>query len=123
MSGFRFWLRTAVKNKYFDTLTKLLKQASTRLDATHQLEFKNVFGAVAGYINGQIFISCGRFGVALRLPSGTLSELLREKGVKPLKYFSKGHIKKQYAVLPRRIIEDEQRFRKLLDASLEYALK
>jgi hypothetical protein len=103
-----------MKNKYFDSLTELLKQASPTLETTHQLEFKNVFGAVAGCVNGQIFISCGRFGVALRLPSEALRDLFDEKGVKALKYFPKGHIKKEYAVLPRRIIEDRQRLRELL---------
>ncbi len=29
-----------------------------------------------------------------------------EKGVKHLKYFPKGHVKKEYAVLPKRILED-----------------
>jgi TfoX-like protein len=110
-----------MENKYFESPRKLLKQASPTLGTTVQLEFKSVFGAVAGYVNGRIFISCGRFGVALRLPSGTLSNLLKEKGVERLKYFPKGHIKKQYAVLPRRIIEDRRLLRQLLDQSVEYA--
>ena len=110
-----------VESKYFETLIKLLKRTSPTLATTHQLEFRGVFGAVAGYVNGRIFISCGRFGVALRLPSGTLSDLFKEKGVEHLKYFPKGHTKKQYAVLPRRIIEDRRLLRKLLDQSVEYA--
>jgi hypothetical protein len=110
-----------IENKYFKTLTELLTQASPKLGTTHELEFKRVFGAVAGYVNGRIFISCGRFGVALRLPSGTLSDLLKEKGAEHLKYFPKGHIKKEYAVLPRRIIEDRRLLRRLLDQSVEYA--
>jgi hypothetical protein len=110
-----------MENNYFETLTKLLKQAFPTLDTKRRLEFKSVFGAVAGYVNGRIFISCGRFGVALRLPSGTLSDLLNEKDVERLKYFPAGHIKKEYAVLPRRIIEDRRLLRKLLGQSVEYA--
>jgi hypothetical protein len=30
------------------------------------LEFKSVFGAVGGYVDGKIFVSCGKFGVALK---------------------------------------------------------
>ena len=115
--------RTLMMNNYFDKVTDLLKQARPSLATTKRLEFKNVFGAVAGYVNGHIFISCGRFGVALRLPPEFLDDLFEEKGVKHLKYFPRGHIKKEYAVLPVRILQDGRRFRTLLDKSVEYALE
>ena len=111
-----------MKNKYFNQVTKLLKQSRPRLADTHRLEFKTVFGAVAGYVDGHIFISCGRFGVALRLPPEILSDLFKEKGVKHLKYFPKGHVKKEYAVLSKRIIDDNRQFKKFVDKSIKYAL-
>lgn len=77
------------------------------------------FGAIAGYVNGHIFISCGKFGVALRLPPETLKSLFKERGVKHLKYFPKGHIKREYAVLPKRILEDKKQLRELIDQSME----
>ena len=105
-------------NRYLKQLTTLLKQTRPRLVSTPQLAFKNVFGAIGGYVNGRIFISCGTFGVALRLPPETLSALLRERGVKHLKYFPKGHVKKEYAVLPKRILNHKARFKKLVDISI-----
>jgi len=111
-----------VKNTYFEKVTTLLKQARPRLATTYQLTFNNVFGAVAGYVNGHIFVSCGRFGVALRLPSKVLEDLFKDKGVKHLKYFPNGHVKKEYAVLPIRMIKDERQFKKLLGISIEYSL-
>ena len=111
-----------MQNKYFEKITKILEQASPKLATIYLLEFKNVFGAVGVYVNGRIFVSCGKFGVALRLPSQTLESLFDEKIVKHLKYFPNGHIKKEYAVLPKRIIEDSHKFKKLLDKSIEYAL-
>lgn len=110
-------------SRYLDELKDLLGRAHPDLDAAHRLEFKNVFGAVAGYVNGRIFISCGKFGVALRLPAGALDRLRQEADVKPLRYFPKGHIKKQYAVLPDRMIQDQSRFRERIDDSIEYALR
>ncbi len=107
-------------NDYRDKLKKLLKQARPRLASTHNLEFKNCFGAVAGYFDGKIFITCGRFGLALRLPEKTLGELFQEKGVKKLKYFPNGHVKKEYAVIPKRILEDPARFKKLVDQSIRF---
>ncbi len=106
---------------YRTKLEGILKQARPRLAGTHDLQFKNCFGAVAGYVDGSIFCSCGKFGFALRLPEKTLAELFQEKGVKRLKYFPNGHVKKEYAVLPQRILEDPTRFKKLVDQSLRFA--
>ena len=89
---------------------------------SHHLEFKNCFGAVAGYVDGNIFVSCGQFGLALRLPSQTLTELFWETDVSPLKYFEKGHVKKEYAVIPQRIIDDHGRLKKLVGKSIRFAL-
>ena len=109
-------------NQYLEKITKVLEQANPKLATIYRLEFRNVFGAIGCYVNGRIFVSCGKFGVAIRLPSQTLESLFNEKMVKHLKYFPKGHIKKEYAVLPELIIEDNHRFTKLLDKSIEYAL-
>ena len=79
-------------------------------------------GAIAGYVDGRIFISCGKFGVALKLPPETLENVFKEKGVKYLKYFPNGHIKKEYAVFPKRIMKSKQRFKGLIDKSIKYAL-
>ena len=68
-----------MENKYHNKVTMLLKQVSPRLSTTHRLEFENVFDAVGGYVNGKIFISCGRFGIALRLPPDTLAALFQRK--------------------------------------------
>jgi hypothetical protein len=67
-----------VKEDYLGTLKSLLEQARPRLAKSYRLEFKNCFGAVAGYVNGNIFVSCGRFGVALRLPPAVLDNLFDE---------------------------------------------
>ena len=107
---------------YSVTLEKLLHQAHPSLFSTHQVTFKNCFGAIAGYVDGRIFVSCGKFGVALRLTPKTLTELLKEEGVASLRYFPKGHVKKEYAVLPKRILDDRGRFRQLLDESIEFVL-
>ena len=107
-----------MKDVYLKQLTMLLKKVRPRLAITHKLSFKNVFGAVAGYVNGRIFISCGTFGVALKLPPKTLSTLFKETGVRHLKYFPRGHVKKEYAVLPKRILNNKTQFKKLIDISI-----
>ena len=110
-----------MESKYQERLAKVLKQVRPRLSATRHLEFKNCFGAVAGYVDGRIFSSCGKFGLALRLPPKRLAELFKEQGVIPLKYFPRGHVKKEYAVIPQRMIEDRVRLKKLVGHSIRYA--
>lgn len=110
-------------NTYSDELTNLLKRTYPELATTHTLEFKSFFGAVAGYIDGIIFVSCGNFGVALRLPAQLRDELFAMEDVEHLKYFPNGHVKKEYAVLPKRILEDEELFRKLVEESIGYVSK
>jgi hypothetical protein len=61
-------MKPVPKNNYLDKITKLMSLTRPRLPQTHNLEFKNYFGAMAGYVEGQIFISCGKFGVDLKLP-------------------------------------------------------
>jgi len=101
-------------------LTNVLKGVRPRLAVNRRLEFKNCFVAVAGYVDGHIFISCGKFGVALRLPPDCLVELFREEDVLQLRYFKKGHVKKEYAVIPQRIIDDRNRLKQLVDTSVRF---
>ncbi len=110
-------------SQYLSCLSELLLEARPRLRATHSLEFKNCFGAIAGYVRGRIFISCGQFGVALKLPPDAIEQMIRANGAKHLKYFARGRVKKDYAVLPRSVIEDKSRFKDLLDASIHFVLK
>lgn len=107
---------------YLNRVQSLLKQTRPRLASTRDLEFKNVFGAVGGYVDGHLFVSCGNFGVAFKLPERTLVQLFQEKDVKPLKYFPKGHVKKDYAVLPKRILADVPALKKLVDKSIAHVL-
>lgn len=108
--------------EYLKELTELLRQARPGLARAHRLECKGVFGAVAGYADGRIFVSYGKFGFALKLPPDRCATLLRENGVQPLRYFPKGHVKKSYVVLPGRIIADAIQLGNLLDESLQFVL-
>ena len=110
-------------NPYYNQLESLLKKVRPRLSSTHNLEFKKCFGAVAGYVNGNIFISCGKFGVALKLPPEALAMLFKKKGVKLLKYFPNGHVKKDYAVLSKRILDESSRLKKLVGKSIKFPQK
>ena len=111
-----------MKSTYATRITALLDQVRPELAAAHRIELKNVFGAVGGYVDGRIFISCGRFGTALRLPPKALEVLFQEQGARRLRYFPTGHIKKEYAVIPGRILKDASAFGTLVDESIRFVL-
>jgi len=92
-----------------------------------------LFRRGGGVCRCKIFITCGKFGLALRLPELSFICAWRSSvavplsefpppagGVKKLKYFPHGHVKKEYAVLPQRILEDPARFKKLVDQSIRF---
>jgi hypothetical protein len=111
-----------MKNNYRVQLIELLAQPRPKLDLEHRIEFKNCFGAIAGYADGRIFISCGKFGSALRLPYDSLEEVFKSPDAGHLKYFPNGHIKREYAVVPDRMILDKRYFSTLIDQSVDYVL-
>ena len=106
---------------YLTKLQDVLRRARLPSEARF-IEYKTCFGAVAGYVRGYIFVSCGRFGVALKLPPETLERLFKEGNAKHLKYFPNGHIKKEYAVLPRRIVKNRRALNRLLNTSIDYVI-
>lgn len=87
---------------------------------THpEFEFRNCFGAVAGYVDGNIFCTCGKFGFALKLPSENIKQLMSE-GAQPLQYFPNGHIKKDYAILPETVMKDTPQLKTLMTESIAF---
>jgi TfoX/Sxy family transcriptional regulator of competence genes len=114
---------TADASDYRARLAALLEGVRPRLVDPNSLTFKNVFGAVASYEKGCIFASCSAFGVALRLPLQALERVLAQDSEGPLRYFQKGHVKKQYAVLPQRLLDDGARFQSLVDESVAYVMR
>ena len=108
---------------YSSNLERLLTFARPRIMATHDIVFKNVFGAVAAYVDGEIFASCGKFGFALRLPEKKRNDLLSIRGNKRLRYFPNGHVKKEYVVLSAALKKDRLAVKKLVSQSMSYARK
>ncbi|VAX19586.1 hypothetical protein MNBD_NITROSPINAE01-193 [hydrothermal vent metagenome] len=110
-----------MKEKYQAQLVSLVDKLRPRLLAKSEIEFRPLFGAVAGYYSGNIFITCGKFGMALRLPSRTILNLFEQKNGRPLKYFENGHVKKEYVILDKGVLGDTARMRYLLKVSLQFS--
>jgi len=92
-----------------------------KLGPEYDISFKSVFGARAAYVNGHIFSSCGKFGFALKLPSDVCAKLFDEGLAIPLKYFDKGHVKRNYAVVKEDSPKLKSRLKRLVVDSVKFS--
>ena len=105
---------------YLVRLTDLMEKIG--VDKNKKLECKHFFGGAACYLNGKIFVSLSPVGFALKLPERYRAELIKEKGVKTLQYFPKAPTKKEYVVLPERMVTNIEVLRHWVKISVDYVL-
>ncbi len=108
--------------EHFNKLNILMKEIGPDISITAILEIKHFFNGAAVYANGRICISLTPIGFALKLPEAIREELLKEEGTKNLQYFPEAPIKKEYVVLPQRLLDDRNRFCFLVEKSIEYVM-
>lgn len=108
---------------YLEKLTDLFSQINSKKINDTNFEIKHFFSGAAIYVKGNICISLTPVGFAIKLPETSRNELMKKRGVKPLHYFSKGHIKKEYVVLPKRMLDDKKLLFNLIKKSFETQYK
>jgi TfoX/Sxy family transcriptional regulator of competence genes len=107
---------------YLRQLDALLTEIAPRLPRQPRLECKRFFSGGAVYADGRIFMTLSTVGLALKLPEDARMTLLREGG-KPLRYFAKGHIKKEYVVVPEAIANRPSALGPWIEQSILYVTR
>ena len=95
---------------YVERLRARLAPTIAALPAGVTVEIKHFFSGAAAYANHRICISLTGVGLAMKLPEDGRARLMAD-GAKPLRYFPKAPIKKQYVVLPDGLAEDPEQLR------------
>ena len=108
---------------YIEKLSSMLARAGIEETANTKFEVKHFFGGAALYANGEICVTLTKVGLALKLPEKKRYELMENEGARPLQYFPQGPIKKEYALLPGRLINDIDSLNKWLLESINYVSK
>ena len=106
---------------YVEKLSELIERALPNGVKGSTLEVKHFFSGAAVYANSKICITLSPVGLALKLPKDSLTKLMEKEGGKPLQYFSQGPIKKDYVILPGRIINNSEKLGDWFKMSIEYA--
>lgn len=107
---------------YLKQLRTIVERFAVRHNEAVELEYRHFFSGAAAYVNGRIFMSLSPAGLALKLPEADRKPLMDE-GAKPLKCFPKAPVKKEYVVLPDRIVEDKSELAAWMARSIEFAGK
>lgn len=106
-----------------DQLTRMIDRATSARIGDVTVECRHFFSGAALYANGRICASLTPVGFAIKLPKESRDSLLKQRGVKPLRYFAKSPVKKEYVVLPKALIGDPNSLRDLLEISVAYVLR
>jgi len=110
-----------VAEQYLERLSALIEKAASG-KIKNSLECKHFFSGAAVYAKGRICMSLTPVGFAIKLPEESRNTLSKEQGAKPLRYFPKGPIKKDYVVLPRAVLNDIKALRNWVKVSIEYVV-
>jgi TfoX/Sxy family transcriptional regulator of competence genes len=111
----------AMAKAYFDRLDALLRPVARDLPPEAALEIKHFFSGAAAYAHGRICITLTPAGLALKLPEAARGRLMKA-GAKPLRYFPKGPIKKDYVVVPRGFEDDRRKLKRWARKAIDHAL-
>ena len=107
--------------EYLEQLSSLMEKATSGKIKDH-LECKHFFSGAAVYASGKICMSLTPVGFAIKLPEESRDALITQQGAKPLRYFPKGPIKKDYVILPSAVLNDTKALRNWVKASVEYVV-
>ena len=107
--------------EYLEELSALVDRAASG-EIKNNLECKHFFSGAAVYAIGRICMSLTPVGFAIKLPEESRNKLIKERGARPLRYFPKGPVKKDYVVLPKAVINDMKALRSWMKISVEYAI-
>ena len=84
--------------EYLEKLSGLILRLNIEKEVDYRIEVKHLFTGAALYVNKVICASWSPVGLAFKLPEKEVASLISSGKAKPLKYFAKGHVKKDYAL-------------------------
>jgi len=108
--------------EYLEKLSKLIHNIYPIKPKNFELIIKHFFSGAAVYANGKICMTITPIGFALKLPEEFRNKLINEKSAKPLRYFPKAPIKKEYVVLPEVKLKDLTVLKSLIKTSINYVI-
>lgn len=108
--------------EYLEKLSAFIEKATSGYSGDIKLECKHFFSGAALYAEERICITLTPVGLAIKLPEETRNKLLKTNTAAPLRYFSKGPIKKNYVLFSCGVAKDAKTLHKYVIESIEFVL-
>ncbi len=105
---------------YLTRLQSLIARLDMRAGSPNEISCKHFFAGAAAYVGGRIFMTLTPVGLALKLSDQDRAALF-QLGATPLRYFPKAPVKKDYALLPSSLMDDEDTLNNWIARSLAFA--
>ena len=107
---------------YLRELQTIIERASMLHEEAGAISCKHFFSGAAAYVDDHIFMTLTTVGLALKLPEDDRNTLF-DQGAKPLQYFPKAPVKKDYALLQSQLIDDDGVLNDWILRSIKFARK
>jgi len=104
---------------YLSDLKAIVAELDVPRLAGGDISCRHFFSGAAAYVGDRIFMSLSPAGLALKLPNDDRARLF-DQGAQPLRYFAKAPVKKDYAVLPAHVTDDQQVLADWIRRSISY---
>ena len=104
---------------YLTRINELIGRLALEVDVAAAVSSRHFFSGAAAYIDGKIFMTLTPVGLALKLPQADCSSLIAD-GAKPLQFFAKAPIKKNYVVLSKAQISNRDKCTRWVLASIAF---
>ena len=105
---------------YLSRLQALIARLNVHAKDARDISCKHFFGGAAAYVDGRIFMTLTPVGLALKLPEQDRAALFK-LGAKPLRYFPKAPVKRDYALPPSCFMDDAEALNDWIRRSLAFA--
>jgi dienelactone hydrolase/TfoX/Sxy family transcriptional regulator of competence genes len=102
-------------------LKALLEPTIAALPSDVVVEVRHFFSGAAAYVNGRVCLTLTPVGLAMKLPEDDRARLIKQ-GAKPLRYFPKGPVKKQYVLCPPAFRDDPDNLAHWARRAIDHAL-
>ena len=106
--------------EYLERLSAVVAETTARSRRKARLECKHFFGGAALYVDGRICASLTPVGFAVKLPQSDRTALLAARHARPLRYFARGPVKKEYVILRGAIADDSRALGHWLSKSIAH---
>lgn len=102
---------------YYDKLIELVDILNLQGVVKGSLAVKHFFSGAALYIDNVTCVTWSPVGLAFKLSEKEINKLIKSGKATPLKYFPKGHIKKDYALFANPELVKPQEWKKYFKAA------